>query len=376
MIRGSIFVAMVAIFLSLSLHLLGFSMTSPVSEGQSAENTASDAVELGNAFEDFAETPPEPIEPETAEVPEPPVETPAEPEKAEIPTSRAQVASPDPQRVSSPDTGSAPVTQPDVPEQLATEVVDQPEDEGGTSDQETVIPPVEPDTVVETPLGDPDTGAEPVEAPTAETPEPELLAALPVPETFEALPESEVNEPDIPNVVVGEDVQNPETDAEVSASEQAVTASIRPRLPDSRPSQTSQGVSDGSDEFANLRFPERVVDSPLTLYRRQGVDVFRHSDSASSSGGRGPGNSDTTNYAGQVLVHLNRTPPVFVSARGFARVFFQINADGTLAWVDVIDSSGSAEVDRAAKEQVQRADPFPRPPGGASRKLSFVYRSG
>jgi len=74
-------------------------------------------------------------------------------------------------------------------------------------------------------------------------------------------------------------------------------------------------------------------------------------------------------------MHLNRATVVHVSGRGFARVLFQINPDGSLAWVDVIDSSGSDEIDRAAKAQVQNAAPFPRPPNGKSRKLSFAYRS-
>lgn len=79
---------------------------------------------------------------------------------------------------------------------------------------------------------------------------------------------------------------------------------------------------------------------------------------------------------GLVLVHLNQSEPVYVSARGFAQVFFQIDPDGSLAWVDIVDTSGSAELERAAKEQVRRAAPFPRPPNGTSRKLSFYYQNG
>ena len=56
-------------------------------------------------------------------------------------------------------------------------------------------------------------------------------------------------------------------------------------------------------------------------------------------------------------------------------MFFQIDPDGSLAWVEIVDSSGSLEVERAAREQVRRAAPFPRPPSGTSRKLSFFYQN-
>jgi TonB family protein len=126
--------------------------------------------------------------------------------------------------------------------------------------------------------------------------------------------------------------------------------------------------------------PSELIESPLTAYKRGGANVFGQQGSGAQSGRQGfgtsraTGNSDVTNYAGQVLVHLNRTAPVPVSGRGWARVFFQINADGTLASVDILDSSGSRTIESAARQQVRTAAPFPRPPGGESRRLTFVYR--
>ena len=72
---------------------------------------------------------------------------------------------------------------------------------------------------------------------------------------------------------------------------------------------------------------------------------------------------------------LSRLFGVYDEGSGLAlRGTFIISPDGTLAWVDIIDGSGVPEIDRAAKEQVRRGAPFPRPPEGRSRKLNFVYQ--
>lgn len=364
MIRKSAFVAVLAIVLSLVVHLLALSTTSSGLAERSSQQAKPNTVELNNTFEDLAETPAEPVEPEPAEVPEPepPVETPPEPEPAEIPTSEALVASPDPQRVYAPDTGAAPVVQPEAPEPQPSEPADQPDGEEQASDSATETPPAETGELVEIPEGNPDA------IPPATAPEPETLAALPATEAppVPVVPlENEAVDPEIPDA---------STEPETEASEQAVVSSIRPRLPERPPSTERQGAFSGSKKFDDLRFPQEVIESPLRAYQREGLDAFKKRTGRTASGGRGPGNSDVTNYAGEVLVHLNRTPVVYVSARGFAQVFFEINPDGTLAWVDVVDSSGSAEIDRAAKDQVRRASPFPPPPGGVSRKLSFFYQ--
>lgn len=384
MIRGSVIVAIVAILVSLIVHIFGLSVTAPNLTQPQAEEKTTDTVTLGNTFEELAEASPDPVEPEPAEVPEPPVETPPEPESAEVPTSQAQVASPDPQRVTSPDTGTGPITQSEVIEPEVTEPVGQTDSDEGASDDVTSTPPVAPETTAEAPLENPDANVAPVETTTAEipvAPESEQLAALPAPEAtpVPVIPlERDSVDPDIPDVQTEPAPEEPEIatpESEDSDSEQAVTASIRPQLPNRQPPTEPRATLDGFSNFDNLLYPEQIVESPLSVYRREGIDAFTISDPGTRSGGRGSGNSDTTNYAGQVLVHLNRAPLVHVKTRGFAQVFFEINPDGSLAWVDIIRSSGSSDVERAAKEQVRGAAPFPLPPGGVSRKLSFYYQN-
>ncbi|WP_282119667.1 energy transducer TonB family protein [Ruegeria atlantica] len=377
MIRRSVMIAVVAILVSLFLHLMGLSVTGQRLAEDAPGGQAPESIELSTTFEDLAEVVAEPIEPEPAEAPEPPVER--LPEEPEIPVSEALVASENPQEVYAPDIGEAEVVQPTATEPVEPDVAETEntsEGDAAASEDFDETPPVEAETATDVPEGIPEAVAiEPEVATEVQpvSPQPQELAALPVnPSPEAAIPvvplESEAIEPDDP-------VDPTEQDANEDVTELAVTSSIRPQRPERQPTPERRGVLNGARDFSELQFPSEVVESPLYAYRREGLDAFTSGSSGSRSGGRGPGNSDTTNYAGEVLVHLNRAPPVFVAARGFAKVFFEINPDGTLAWVDVIDSSGSSDVDRAARAQVQAASPFPLPPGGVSRKLSFFYTS-
>ncbi|WP_109313697.1 energy transducer TonB [Ruegeria sp. AU67] len=377
MIRRSVMIAAVAILVSLFLHLMGLSVTGQRLAEDAPGGQAPESIELSTTFEDLAEVVAEPIEPEPAEAPEPPVER--LPEEPEIPVSEALVASENPQEVYAPDIGEAEVVQPTATEPVEPDVAETEntsEGDAAASEDVNETPPVEAETSTDVPEGIPEAVAvEPEVATEVQpvSPQPQELAALPVtPSPEAAIPvvplESEAIEPDDP-------VDPTEQDANEDVTELAVTSSIRPQRPERQPTPERRGVLNGARDFSELQFPSEVVESPLYAYRREGLDAFTSGSSGSRSGGRGPGNSDTTNYAGEVLVHLNRAPPVFVAARGFAKVFFEINPDGTLAWVDVIDSSGSSDVDRAARAQVQAASPFPLPPGGVSRKLSFFYTS-
>ncbi|MBV1927868.1 MAG: TonB family protein [Rhodobacteraceae bacterium] len=380
MIRRSTAIAIAAILLSLLVHFVGLFFTSRIQPERSDLGTTNDVVALGNAFEDVAENLSEPVPPENTPKPEPQTEAVPEPELADTPTSEVLVASSNPQRTNSPDTGSAPVLQPDTtgPSELDQGRIPEPKtikpsgSDQGTATNAKVTPPVVPDTVAQAPKGNPDAGAEPVETATAE---PALRSPVaPVPQRRAALPVIPVPEPS------PEDPETATAKDEPDGSDLAVATSLRPQLLERQPSTETIGQSDSSKEFSDLLTPP-LIESPLTAYLRDGTDPKVQKDSGTQSGGlgfadsRGPGNSDVTNYAGLVLVHLNRAPSVHVSAQGSATVFFVINPDGTLGRIDIIDSSGSQAINRAAKAQIQSAAPFPRPPKGVRRRLSFIYWS-
>ncbi|WP_240336703.1 TonB family protein [Tropicibacter sp. Alg240-R139] len=386
--RGSLVIAALALVLSMLIHLFGLGLTFRVGGPDGPPDSAGDAVPVGTTFEELAEDAAEPVEPEPAEEPEPPVETSPEPEEADIPTSQAQVASSDPQQVESPDIGSATEVSPEPAEPVepTTDSVDEVGTQQGTGAEEEVTPPLEAEPVAEAPVAPPVerlVETEDVSPDPSESAEPEQLAAVKPQAAQEPIEQSTVpvvpveTDPVIPESaeqVEPEETEKPDTGV---GSALAVTSSIRPRPPSrqSKPIDTTpDSLFNSARNFDSLRFPEQAIESPLTTYRRKGVDAFADANVGAQPGARGGGNSDTTNYAGRVLVHLNNAPTTHVPGRGHAQVYFEINPDGSLGRVNIVDSSGSIKIDNAAKAQVRAAAPFPKPPSGKSRTMSFYYR--
>lgn len=405
MIRQSTAIAAAAILLSSLVHFVGLGIAARVPPEPPVEEGTSEVVEVGNAFEDVAETLPEPSEPENAPSPEPEPVTVPEPETVEALTSEALVTSDDPQDTVSPDTGSTQIEDPDTAGASETEQGQVPDPEilepsgnnEGTTSEAAVTPPVEPETVAEAPKGEVLESVQPVETATVEpvpsppvANPPQQLAALPEaitttlpvtpsvgPSTVPVIPlDSETVAPEIPDAAVAptsEDLETEEAEEGASDSKLSVTTSLRPQLPKTRPSGTPSGTVQAA--------PTRTFESPLTAYKRSGIDPFNPRTNGTRSGGTGAANSRNTgnatasNYAGLVLVHLNRVANIRVSVKGYAQVLFEIKSDGTLASVRIGRSSGSPEIERAAIAQVRDGVPFPIPPQGASRKLAFFYQN-
>ncbi|MEO9575251.1 MAG: TonB family protein [Tateyamaria sp.] len=398
MISRSATVAVIAVLLSLAVHFLGVRVTSTLQQPPEPEpestGTSTEIVAPGSAFEDLADAVREPVTPEPEEA--------APPEPAEATTSQALVASGNPQQTRTPDAAMAPSAPSESTEPATSEPGQSPETTTvapvGADDtaaaEPNLAPPAGTDTVTAVPQGQPVAPSQVrSQPPLASQPAalPPLAAPVPPVAEIPVVPSAPVvslqpsdiepETPITPTEPGSEAIQNPEETNGFEPSELAVTTSLRPRLPAQRPPSTQEGVPDGSPENTETRLaPSQLIESPLTAYKRDGANVFGRQGSGTGSGRQGfggsggSGNSDVTNYAGQVLVHLNRTPAVSVSGRGWARVFFQINPDGTLASVSILDGSGSRSIDNAAKRQVRNAQPFPRPPGGKRRSLNFLYR--
>lgn len=388
MIRRSALVATATLALSLLAHVLGIGLTVRVEPEDAQDGNTPDIVALGNAFEDIAEPLAEPVEPEETPAPEPPDEAPPEPELADIPTSQALVASPNPQATTSPGTGPAGEVQPveaETPAPAQTAAVEPETVE--TQQSSAAQPPADPVQPAPASEAEADATADQPPRTPSDTiaPEPgisERVAALPV-ESVPTLPvppapaptaipvvPSDVApiDPAIPEAAVEavpEDTDATSTVDEFGGTRLAVNASPRPPPRSLRAFETSEGDADGGPP------PLMMSESPLVAYARDGNLSGWTGRGGSGSGG----NASVTNYAGRVLVHLNNAPRVEANARGAARVVFVINPDGSLASVDVVQSSGTFQLDNAAKAQVRRASPFPPPPQGRSRRLSFIYRS-
>lgn len=373
MIRRSGIVAIAAIILSLILHALGLGFSARDASAPSSESGTTDVTDTGGAFEDFAEPAPEAEQPEV---------TPADPVSEETPTSEALVASDNPQETLAPDAAAASEPLPEVDEQPEGDPqADEAEEQSG-EDEENVgeLAALQPDEVTtegstpETVPEEPEPEASPEETPEVVEPEVPELASEEEADSPSEVDVSEVEPSDIVVASVPEDPEILTTDDAEDLSQSAVTRSLRP--PTQRPSTEELGAT----EYVQQQRQARVIESPLDVYRRTGVDQLalgRRSGSGSTSfaGSGGTGNATTTNYVGRVLVQLNRFPTGRTSDSGTASVQFQINPNGTIAWVRIVRSSGSAAVDRAAAAQVRRAAPFPPTPTGTSQRLVFLYRN-
>jgi TonB family protein len=363
MIRGSTLVALAAVLLSLLVHGLGLSFTAREDHPPANDGGAPEMTDVGGGFQDFADPITKTATPEPAAVPDPPSVTSPQPVTDETPTSQALVASDTPQNVMTPDTGTAVVVEPNAaePSESATPASETTETTESTESAETTVPSGGED---ETNTSETVSSIAPTPAPPpspAQPPEPEMLQPEQPEITIASLPD----EPGILAAVESKDASSP-----------AVTSSLRP--PKERPSAADLGAPDPEQppNAGNGNSPG-VIESPLAAYKRSGVNPFTGgaSGATGAGGSRAAGNSRTTNYVGQVLVQLNHAPVLYASAHGAARVQFQINPDGTLAWVRVLSSSGTADIERAARAQIQSAAPFPPPPKGTSPTLAFVYKN-
>ncbi len=340
MIRNSILVAVAAIVLSLLLHGTGlvavFGDYVPPEETQSGQ----DLPDTGGAFEDFADSPVEPDTPEPippAEPEEPDIVTPEEP------TSAVEIASDAPQDVVTPDSGTA-TTEGGGAEQVAE------------ATKPEVVNPEE--SAAAAPQGNPEAEAtaEPIEAD-------EVIAAL-APEV------PDVTEPLGPTVEVPDALEEAEDEIIEGA---AVTRSLRP--PAERPNQDTFGLeqSDGENEEAEVAGSGTLQRTGLDLLSEAGNAVVYGRNGLDTA--RAAGNASETNYAGEVLLKLNRPRARSRGEKGNARVQFEISPDGSVAWVRILSSNGSAKLERDAAAAVRRAAPFPPPPNGTTRRFVFVYRS-
>jgi len=87
------------------------------------------------------------------------------------------------------------------------------------------------------------------------------------------------------------------------------------------------------------------------------------------------GNASVSNYPGMVMKKLRSTKKDRLGTEGRVVVGFGIAANGALASVQVVRSSGNATLDAAAIAYVKRAAPFPPPPPGAETRFSFEFAS-
>lgn len=95
-------------------------------------------------------------------------------------------------------------------------------------------------------------------------------------------------------------------------------------------------------------------------------------------GGAAPpsGTAAGSSYKAEIWRHLLRYRRPNVVGPGSAFVSFDIDGNGAVTKLGVVQSSGSRRFDDEAMQMVRRAQPFPRPPVGVARAFTFEIKGG
>lgn len=158
------------------------------------------------------------------------------------------------------------------------------------------------------------------------------------------------------------------TDGSSAAPSQSVRPTIRPAgltPPPRRQAQRQQpqAAQPRGNANQNARQGEQTTQSRDTGAAQRG------SNSAATERSTAASNAAISNYPGQVMRRISRVRKPRTNARGAALVSFSVTGDGGLGAVSLQRSSGSATLDAAAVQVVQRAAPFPAPPNGAQTRF-------
>ncbi|WP_208352096.1 energy transducer TonB [Pseudaestuariivita rosea] len=154
----------------------------------------------------------------------------------------------------------------------------------------------------------------------------------------------------------------PEAILQAEPEAQPVTQSPRPVQRPSPEQQKAEAPPRSGNSQQNSTAGSPDGQRTQTEARQSGANTGRSSQA---------GNAAATNYPGEVMRQIARVPRPQVGARGEATVRFSIASNGRLQSVSIARSSGSARLDRAALQVIQRAAPFPPPPVGARRSFSL-----
>jgi protein TonB len=247
------------------------------------------------------------------------------------------------------------------------------------------LPPAAPNLAA---LSDtaPETAPDAPEA--TEVPEPEAQPDLPdVTEAVPDVPDPAIRPPDpmAEDVPVADEVPPPPPQpaelavAETQPEPEKMAESPKPVA---RPKKPEQKFVRNPPEKPVEKAKEKPVEKKAEKKTAQADKETSKASAAASptkqSAGEvstGQGQSAAKNYGASVKKKILKTRKKTPSGKGTVKVSFSIAGDGGLVSVKVMNSSGSAEVDKTAINHIQRAAPFAPPPPGAETNYSweFIY---
>lgn len=175
--------------------------------------------------------------------------------------------------------------------------------------------------------------------------------------------------PNAARPVIPKDTLTPAPDITTAAPAQSLRPQPRPDRPApqvatrrAEPAPQQQGNSD-----------RNATRGTTTAQDRAAAATTAAAPSRQTTAQGDGGAAASASYGRAVLTQISRTRKARAPSRGRTVVAFSIADGGALASVQVLQSSGSPDLDRVALDHIRRAAPFPKPPSGARRQFSFEF---
>lgn len=119
--------------------------------------------------------------------------------------------------------------------------------------------------------------------------------------------------------------------------------------------------------------PEKPAEAaPATTRAKVAAASAATATKASARAVAGGGVSPAS-YAKAVMKKVRATKKKKGAGRGAVVIGFTVAANGGLASVQIVRSSGNAALDQVGVDHIRRAAPFPAPPADAGRSFSFEF---
>jgi protein TonB len=180
--------------------------------------------------------------------------------------------------------------------------------------------------------------------------------------------------PDLQDDAVAKADLPPTKPAELAEADAPETPAVEPvTKPKPRPEAKPKPKADTPPKDAPKDAPDDLPKPKKTKTASTDAASEAAAPKAAAAESAGSGAKATANYGSAVMKKIRTTKKQRAPAKGTVVVGFAITADGGLASVKVLQSSGSSELDQVALDHIRRSAPFPPPPTGADRKFSFEF---
>lgn len=204
-------------------------------------------------------------------------------------------------------------------------------------------------------------------APTAA--EPQTTTDIPAPTADERprLPDT-ARAPELPkpDVVASSDLDLPRP----APPKPKTAAKAEPVTPKAEPAPKPKTAQSKKEKPAKAK---AKVENPAKADKPAAVSAGSTAQQKGQSAKGGAPKVSAAAYAKAVMKKVRNTKRKSGAGKGVAVVGFTVAADGGLAAVKILRSSGNAALDKIALNHIQRAAPFAPPPEGAGHSFSFEF---